>query len=319
MSEEKTLLQPGQSVGRWTILDDYITTPRGERKWLCRCSCGTERYVLERSLKYGGSQSCGCMKRERALEAVAKDLTGLLFGELQVLRRAERQRKNGGIWWVCRCSCGNEYEVAGTLLMTGRRTHCSSRAHKRNYASADITGIRFNRLVALYPTDRRDGGGNVMWHCRCDCGNEIDVSYNWLMHTNLRSCGCQKKENDKKLQDNLTRVDGTSVDMLKSNKMYTNNTTGYRGVYFVRGMYMAKIVFQKKAYHLGFYKTIGEAVEARKEAEELLFDGTAAYYDKWKARADADPQWAKENPMQIHVTKDGAHGLSVTYSPEGLL
>lgn len=304
-----------QKYGRWTVLDEYVSTPKGERKWLCRCDCGTERYVLERSLRYGGSKSCGCLKQERALEAVTKDLSGLTFGELTVIGRAKHQRKNGGVWWRCKCSCGNEYEVAGTLLMNGRRTHCNSRAHGRNYAFADITGEKFSRLTALYPTSKRTSDGNVIWHCRCDCGNEIDVSYNWLVHTNLRSCGCQKKENDKKLQSHLTRVDGTSLDMLKSDKRYKNNTTGYRGVYFVRGMYMAKIVFQKKAYHLGFYKTIGEAVDARKEAEELLFDGTAKYYEKWKARAEAEPEWAKENPMQIHVIKDSVHGLMVSYSP----
>lgn len=304
-----------QKIGRWTVLDECIKTPRGERKWLCRCECGTERYVLERSLRSGGSKSCGCLKQERALEAVVKDLTGRTFGELTVICRAEHQRKNGGIWWLCKCACGNEYEVAGTLLMTGRRTHCSSRSHVRNYAFTDITGQRFSRLTALYPTSERTGDGNIIWHCRCECGNEIDVSYNWLVHTNLRSCGCQKKENDKKLQEHLTRVDGTSLDMLKSDKKYKNNTTGYRGVYYVRGMYMAKIVFQKKGYHLGFYKNIADAVEARKEAEELLFEGTARYYDKWKARAEEDPEWAKSNPMQIHVIKDSVHGLMVSYSP----
>lgn len=315
MSERKPLIHPGERYGRWTVLDDCIITPRGERKWHCRCDCGTERHVLERSLRGGGSKSCGCLTREGAAKAVSRDLTGLHFGELTVLRRAETQRKNGGVRWLCQCSCGNEYEVAATLLMTGRRTHCPSRAHKRDYASADISGLRFSRLVALRPTDRRDRAGNVIWHCRCDCGNEVDVSYNWLMHTNLRSCGCQKKENDQKLQQNLTRVDGTSLDMLKSGKTYKNNTTGCRGVYFVRGKYMAKIVFQKKAYHLGFYDTVGEAMDARREAEELLFDGTAAYYEKWQARARLDPEWAKENPMRIHVVKDPVHGLMVSYSP----
>lgn len=36
----------GQVFGRWTVLKDYILTPRGERKWACRCVCGTERYAL---------------------------------------------------------------------------------------------------------------------------------------------------------------------------------------------------------------------------------------------------------------------------------
>lgn len=61
----------------------------------------------------------------------------------------------------------------------------------------------------------------------------------------MKSCGCQKKEHDKSLQSFLTHVAGTSVDALKSKKVPTDNTTGYKGVYLIRGKYVAKIVFQK--------------------------------------------------------------------------
>ena len=39
----------------------------------------------------------------------------------------------------------------------------------------DISGQRFGRLTALYPTDRRDSHGVVYWVCRCDCGNQTEV------------------------------------------------------------------------------------------------------------------------------------------------
>ena len=42
-----------------------------------RCDCGTERYVLERSLQHGGSQRCGCLRMERARQATAHDLFGV--------------------------------------------------------------------------------------------------------------------------------------------------------------------------------------------------------------------------------------------------
>ena len=69
MSAVATLkFKAGDRIGRWTVLGEYELTGRNERKWLCRCDCGTERYVLERSLLYGGSESCGCLRKERALE-----------------------------------------------------------------------------------------------------------------------------------------------------------------------------------------------------------------------------------------------------------
>lgn len=188
----------GQKYGRLTVVDEYIVPPRGERKWLCRCDCGTQRHVLERTLLYGGSESCGCLRKEKLVEAISPDLTGQVFGELTVLRRAEKPKARGTVW-VCKCSCGAEYEVQGTLLTTGRRTRCSSNVHQKNYVYSDITGQKFEMLTALYPIRERKGRKSVVWHCRCDCGNEVDVPYNNLVHCNMKSCGCRKKAHDKKL------------------------------------------------------------------------------------------------------------------------
>lgn len=290
----------GQKIGRWTIQGDFILNSRKERKWLCRCDCGTERYVLERSLLYGGSVSCGCFRRERALETNSPDLTDQQFGELTVIRKVENTKHNS-TQWLCKCSCGADYVVQGSLLVTGRRTHCGCKTDRGR--PADITGKKFNRLTALYISKRNDPKDGVIWHCRCDCGNEVDVPYNSLVFCNQKSCGCQKKEHDQKLQTFLTHVAGTSVDMLKSKKVPTDNTTGYKGVYLIRGKYVAKIVFQKKQYFLGTYENIEDAAEARKEAEEVLFDGVAEHYQKWKEIADTDMEWAEQNPIQIIVNQ----------------
>lgn len=303
----------GKEFGRWTIVGDPVISAKGESKWLCRCACGTERYVLERSLLYGGSLSCGCLKKERALEVLVYDLAGQTFSDLTVLHRAEHQRKNGGVWWTCRCSCGKLRDYPATLLVTGRRTHCGCKSDPQ-YDYKDVTGQRFNRLTALYPVKTRRNG-SVYWHCRCDCGNEVDVPYNELMYTNRQSCGCKKKEHDAELQENLTRVDGTSIDILRSKKIPTSNTTGVKGVYFIRGKYVAKIVFQKKQYFLGSYKTLEEAADARKEAEEVIVAGTVRHYERWKQRADIDPAWASENPVRICVDKSSSGELSISFLP----
>ena len=307
-------IKTGEKFERWIVLDHVILTPKGERKYLCLCECGTERYVLERSLLYGGSGSCGCLRKEKLAEAISPDLTGQVFGELTVLRRAENSKARGAVW-VCKCSCGAEYEVQGALLTNGRRTRCSSNVHQKNYAYSDITGQKFEMLTALYPLRDRRGSRSVMWHCRCDCGNEIDVAYNNLVYCNMKSCGCRKKSHDQKLSSYLTHVDGTSLEMIKSKKIPTDNTTGYRGVYLIKGKYVAKIVFQKKAYYLGTYDSIDQAAEARKEAEEILYDKVSDFYDMWKQRAIADPAWAERNPISIQVNKNRDSGISVTLLP----
>lgn len=312
---KETYALSSKRFGRWVVQDTVSVTVKGERKLLCRCDCGTERYVLERSLKSGGSTSCGCVRKENARKAVEHDLQGRKFGELTVLSEAAHQRKNGGVWWLCRCSCGQNYEVPGTLLVTGRRTHCTNKTHEKNYACADIRGQRFHRLTAIFPTKARDAHGSVIWHCRCDCGNEVDIPYNLLVYCNMKSCGCQKKEHDQKLSESLTHVDGTSLDMIRSNKIPKDNTTGYRGVYLIKGKYVAKIVFQQKAYYLGTFDQIEDAAKARKNAEELLFDGTAAFYERWNRQATENPEWAAENPIKIYVSRTKEGGLEVQYSP----
>ena len=305
----------GQTFGRWTVLDDLIVTAKGERKWLCRCTCGTERFVLEKSLLSDKSLSCGCLRQEKAAAVNTRELTGQTFGELTVLGRAENQDRNGGIWWRCRCACGAEYEAPATLLLTGKRTHCAARVHGGHYAYADITGQRFGRLTALFATDKRSNKRSVVWHCRCDCGNEVDYSYNELMYANLQSCGCRKKEHGQVLSNFLTHVAGTSVDMLRSTKLPSNNTTGVRGVYWIRGKYVAKIVFQKKQYFLGSYDNIEAAAAARREGERIFRDDVVSYYDAWQLRANEDAAWAEANPIRIMVRHDG-DGFCLDIQPD---
>ncbi len=109
-------------------------------------------------------------------------------------------------------------------------------------------------------------------------------------------------------------VDGTSLDILRSKKVPTDNTTGYKGVYLINGKYVAKINFQKKAYYLGSFDNIEEAHEARLDAEEALFQPTLEYHAKWQKKAEADPVWATENPMKIIVSKVN-HRLIVSFLP----
>lgn len=187
---------------------------------------------------------------------------------------------------------------------------------KRGRPPSDIRGQRFGDIVALYPTEDRDTQGFVVWHCRCDCGAEMDISYKVLCYTNQVSCGCRKKAFFSTLHTYSVHVSNTSINSIKSAKVPKNSTTGYRGVYFTRGKYIARINFQKKPYYLGAYSNIQDAVKARRDAQEQLFDSTASFYKKWKRKAEADPQWAKENPMNIQVTQKEDKRFAITMLPQ---
>jgi hypothetical protein len=54
----------GFRFGRWLVLDSEPLRKNGLDLWLCRCDCGEERFVRPSRLRAGGSQSCGCLRRE---------------------------------------------------------------------------------------------------------------------------------------------------------------------------------------------------------------------------------------------------------------
>ena len=57
----------GVTFGRWTVTSEAGTIERTqykERTWNCTCRCGTTRVVGSRLLLGGGSQSCGCVRKD---------------------------------------------------------------------------------------------------------------------------------------------------------------------------------------------------------------------------------------------------------------
>lgn len=57
----------------------------------------------------------------------------------------------------------------------------------------DLTDQKFHRLTVQYRNGTYispSGVKRTMWHCKCDCGNELDVTYSDLVYNNTKSCGC---------------------------------------------------------------------------------------------------------------------------------
>lgn len=112
------------------------------------------------------------------------DLTGQKFNKLTVLKFDHRDA-NYKSYWLCQCDCGNTCVVEGNHLKIGHTKSCG--CQKRN----DLTGQRFGKLVVLKYAFSKNK--KVYWHCKCDCGTEIDVQANSLVTGNTTSCGCARK------------------------------------------------------------------------------------------------------------------------------
>ena len=127
------------------------------------------------------------------------DKTGQKFGRLTVLRLSEKRHpKNNKILWECQCDCGNPeiiYATTGNLTQ-GYKTSCgcAAKQQRKNLAKQrikDLSNQKFGKLTAKYLIENTSP---PLWHCTCDCGNEIDVTSTALTKKERTSCGCKRKE-----------------------------------------------------------------------------------------------------------------------------
>lgn len=183
-------------------------------------------------------------------------------------------------------------------------------------SAEDLTGLRFGNLAVLYPLNPEDRMTTALWRCRCDCGNEVDVSYHALTRGNDKSCGCLKRQYQVMLHDRLHLVDGTCVEWLAGRKSRVDNSSGFRGVFKKKsGKYMASIGFKKKIYYLGTFESYEDAVEQRLKWERLIHDGFVKARSEWVSMAEHDSEWARKNPFIFDVAKD-EQGLRIINSME---
>lgn len=56
----------------------------------------------------------------------------------------------------------------------------------------DLKGQTFNRLTVIQDNKREKG--NVIWQCKCSCGNIVFASSARLKNGSVKSCGCLKIE-----------------------------------------------------------------------------------------------------------------------------
>ena len=163
-------------------------------KWNCLCDCGNIISVIGTNLKIGHTKSCGCINR--------RELTGMQFGKLTVLRESE-ERKNGQVLWVCRCECGTEKLVSTRYLVSNQIRSCGcykSQFMSEKLKKLDLTGQRFGHLIVIDEAPPMYYGINRIvrlrvWNCVCDCGNTIVVRTAGLNHGWKTSCGCSKLRN----------------------------------------------------------------------------------------------------------------------------
>ena len=133
------------------------------------------------------------------------DLTGQKFGRLTVIKRAENKGRQ--VSWLCKCECGNEKVIVGSSLKNGATTSCGclQKDITSKRKSKDLTGQKFGRLTVIERKES-DKHKNVLWLCKCECGNEKVIRSSDLKSGKIVSCGCLRSEkNSEKMKEQMKK------------------------------------------------------------------------------------------------------------------
>lgn len=140
------------------------------------------------------------------------DLTGQRFGRLVVIEELP-ERHDGKIMWRCKCDCGNIKDVFGSYLRCGDTKSCGCLSHESPHNYKKIIGQRFGKLTVIEDTKRRVGSGEVVWRCKCDCGNITEISSgNLKKRTCCKDCNSNFEDYSNQKFGNLTVLSFSHID-----------------------------------------------------------------------------------------------------------
>ena len=134
------------------------------------------------------------------------DLTGRKFGEWTVIKETANKSSSGNFKWLCRCSCGREFEVDGNALRGGYSTrcvHCVGKLRKTKYTGDPIKTVFMGMKQRCYNKNHR-----AYHHYG---GRGISICNKWIDNPESFYAWAYKNGYGK----------GMSIDRIDNNKSYT--------------------------------------------------------------------------------------------------
>lgn len=137
-----------------------------------------------------------------------------MVGNWLLLKEVDKpsNRKAKGVYWDAECQCENKTRkvVFEGTISAGKSKSCGC---------SRTQNIKDKKIGKLTPEYMFKRNGRTYWHCKCDCGNEKDVSVDKLTgKEKTLSCGCLRMERIKEVcgKTNSYRIEGDLVFGLMS-------------------------------------------------------------------------------------------------------
>lgn len=218
----------------------------------------------------------------------AVDLSNARFGRLVVVSRADN--KSGHPAWNCLCDCGQLKVCLGINLKRGKSQSCGC-------LRSEITSSR--SLKHGHSRGKEKTSREYATWCSMigRCETETDTNYHNYGARGIKVCERWRKSFENFLADmgsrptpthSLDRKDvngdythkncrwATKEEQMRNRRKLKSNTTGITGIYPspTGGKFCAQINYDGVRKHLGTFNTLEEAKEARKIAEQELWESS---------------------------------------------
>lgn len=254
--------------------------------------------------------------------AAFKDLTGMKFSRLEVLRRVDNQYTKGGrpmVTYRCVCNCGQELDVCAQKLTSGNTKSCgclqrevrtnNGRKNKKynTYNLSGSYGIGYTLKGEEFYFDLEDYDKikDFCWRKASDgyiTAKDTNTGCLVSLHrlimgtreipysTGIRVDHIRTEEKFDNRKCNLRIVQ--HYENGQNHKIHSSNTSGVSGVSYNKShrKWYSWISHKGIRYNLGFFDNFEDAVLARKKAEQELY-GEHSY--------DNSQKLANENSVKL--------------------
>lgn len=153
----------GQKFNALTAIE-YAGSHNGAL-WRFSCDCGGSVVARSSMVSGGRVRSCGCLSVATRFKPSAIR-PGMEIGGILVLQDLPNKGRNKA--WLCRCSCGVEFEALGGNIVSGNTKSCGCRRRKVSREKATKHGGSGTRTFNVW--------NNMIRRC-CDPQNDAYKDY----------------------------------------------------------------------------------------------------------------------------------------------
>ena len=208
---------------------------------------------------------------------------GMKFGHLTVIKDSGI-RQNRKKMWECECDCQSHthINVRTDALTSGNTQSCGCSRKGNTNRRIDLTNKKNGHLTALYihPKNKKSNN-NLIWICKCDCGNLTQVSTANFWHTN--SCG--------KCLKTISKGQNYIISLLKNNNITFEQQKSFKTCRFPDTNALAKFDFYINNQYLIEFDGRQHFIEDKNSKWETL-----KYYQQ---HDNLKNKWCKDNNIPL--------------------